>query len=375
MASADDLINSANAKVTDYASNAGNAANAAVAKALSVAATNILLPTAYPLNWSATMKPGTVAVGSAPGMISEIYETPGQVGAAPDILTIMEDAYAYADGASKAKMDAAIYAFLTAYCPGYAATMTSLQAALVDGINNNPITATQKAQLLTELGNGLDSDRKAAQRKVLMSPANGHETILFQQPRMDAIDAAYTDNLANTRVKIESTLIQIGVEFKKFCLNLMNEYTNSARQAVLQYAALITQLLDFNVRYSIAAGEGASRGFDAEVKGNAALMAWAQTKLEANIKRMMADLDRYKTDLEAKIESKKLEYMGANVELEQKKLGFTGELQTLMREADLNMKAAELGVGALNMMAAMWGEVAQSAASGVNAIASRTVQE
>lgn len=373
--SAQDLIDSANSKVADYANNAASASNAAIAKALSVAVSNILMPTTYPLTWSASMKPGTVVVGQSPGMIGEIYETPPPIGDAPDILAIMEDAYAHADAASKAAVDAALYAFLNAYCPGYSSTLTALQAALVDGINTNPVSATQKAQLLTELTNALDNDRKAQQRKVLTGSANGHETPLFQTARLDAIDNLYTDNLADARVRIETTLIQIGVEFKKYCMGLMNDYANAARQAVLQYAGIVTQLLDFNVRYAVAAGEGGSRGFDAEVKQKEILMASATSKLEANIKRMMANLDRYKTDLEAKIEAKKLEYLGANIEIEQKKIGFEGELRTLIEEARLNFEAAKLGVDALNQMAILWGRVSESAASGVNAIASQSIQE
>jgi hypothetical protein len=372
--SAEDLINSANNKVADYAGNASAAANAAVARALSIAVSDVLLPSVYPLNFTAGT-PGTVSTGIAPSMTSVTYETPGQVGIAPDILSIMEAAYDSANAESKAAVDAAIYAFLNAYCPGYAANLSALQTALLAGINDVPITAAQQAQIVTQLQNQLDDDRKAAQRKVLSGSANGHETPLFQVARLDAIDNSFTDNLAQARATVAVTLINLTVDMRKFSMGTLNEVINSTRSFVLQYAGIVTQLLDFNTRYAMAAGESAGRGYEAELKQNESLREWALAKLEANLKRMMADLDRYKTDLEAKIKAKELEYAGCEVEIKRKQIGFTGELQTLIQESNLNFRAAELGVDTYNRMAAMWGSIGESAASGVNAIASQSIQE
>jgi hypothetical protein len=149
--SAEDLINSANNKVADYSANADAVANQALAKALTMETIATLLPNSYPLNWASLPKPGTIALSTAPSMTGATYDTPDKVGAAPDILGIMQAAYEAADAPSRAMVDNATIAFIAYACPDYANTLNELQSLLIEGANSIPISEADQAALITRL--------------------------------------------------------------------------------------------------------------------------------------------------------------------------------------------------------------------------------
>jgi hypothetical protein len=375
MANAEDLINSANEKVVDEAINADLAASQARAKALTMETIATLLPDKYPLNWDSLPKPGTIALSTAPSMTTATYDAPDKLGAAPDILGIMQAAYEAADAPSRSMVDNATLAFIAYACPDYANTLNELQSLLIEGANSIPISPADQAALMASLRNSLDNTRKAAQRKASSGLANGHEEPLFLYARMDQIDADFTDNMADGLISIITKVIDITLDMRKTCLGLMDQLNTSTRSAFLNYAGIIAGILDHRVRYATAAAQGAESGYGAEVKQQTALIEWGMSNLEAGIKTMEADLSRYTADLNAKVKTKELEYTGVDAEIRKQSVGFQGELQAHMQDARLYFEALSKGVQILSDIASVHGRIAEARASGVNAIASKSVVE
>jgi hypothetical protein len=373
MPTTSEMIQDASNRVADYAIKADAAARGAIDYAANlINLVKVKLP-----HWSASSfpVPGTIDMGKTPSMFTEVYHDPGSPGPAPDIAAIMQDAFDRANGPTQAMIDAAVLAFLNQYCPGYGNMLALLQAEINTGISYSPVSDSQYNAYVTQLENGLDDDRKAEQRKIGRAPANGHETPLYLYARLDQAEQNYTDRLAKGRTDLTTAMVQIGLDYRKFCLGAQSSLIENSRSMMLTYAGIIAQLQDFMLRYGLAAGQVAMQGYEAELKEKEGQRAAALAVLSAAIQRSQGEMMVFKTRIEALVATKEFEFKSIVTQIEQLKIPYEGELRVNLEQAQIAMHSGMKTVDATTGMAHMQGGIAQALASGINATASTSAQE
>lgn len=370
---AESLIQDASNRLVDYTAGADAASNAAIVMANQML--NLLGIDLPVWNAGSLPPPGTIDLGTPPTSNLATYTAPDSPGAPPDIKAIMDDAFVNSDMPTRGMVDSAMYAFIAQVAPDYYASLQTLTEALGEVVNSTPISAADSAAFIAQLENGLDDQRRAAQRKAQAAPANGHETGLFLVARMDAIEMGYSDQMARGKTEIAVMLFKITLDMRQFCLVQLNSLTASTRSVFLQYAGIIASLRGFMLNYAIAVGEAALKGYEADLSGYRAEIQAALTVLEASLKRAEGEIQIYKTGLEAKVEAKRFDYVGLETLIKQQAIPYQGELQRNLTQARNELEARGTAVGAYNGMANMRGGIAEALGSGINAIASQTVQE
>jgi cytochrome c-type biogenesis protein CcmH/NrfG len=97
--------------------------------------------------------------------------------------------------------------------------------------------------------------------------------------------------------------------------------------------------------------------------------------LNAAIERSQGEMQIYKTGLEAKTEAKKYEYQALAAKIEVAKTPYEGELKRFLAQWEMDVAARSKAVDAYANSSTVLGRIAESLASGINAIASQSVTE
>jgi hypothetical protein len=375
MSTAESLITGAQNYATTHAANAATHANVVYSLVnLLMGKRNIEVPD-FNVNIAEAL--GPVDVGPVPEFDGQ-YVAPGSVPTAPDIKSAVEDAYNNADPVTQAALTAAIDAWLTAYAPGYKAAITKLQNAIDTGITTGQALSDDAEQAIYN---------RAAQRIRAETNAQVQQATRtmrkrgFELPQVvlsgaiNRVNQASGDRLAQSATETAIRRAELEIQHKQFCLGQSAQIQQFVQSAFLQFAGIVANLKEHSIRYASMVADMLSKTYDAEVKAFETTLRAAVANLNAAVDSNRAEISAYVAGIDAKIKQKQLEYDRIRVQLAAAELPFKGELETNMKEAELQMEGLRAAASAAAAAANAMADIAGAAMSGINGIASITTEE
>jgi hypothetical protein len=375
MSTAENLIIDAQNYATTHATNAGGAA-AVVYNLVNMmlARRNIEVPD-FNVNIAEAM--GPVDVGTAPEFEGE-YVAPGAVPTAPDIKSAVEDAYNNADPVTQAALTAAIDAWLTAYAPNYKAAIVTLQNAVDTGITTGQALSDDVEQAI--YNRAAQRIRAETNAQVQQATRNMRKRG-FELPQVvlsgaiNRVNQASGDRLAQSATETAIRRAELEIQHKQFCMGQSAQIQQFVQSAFLQFAGIVANLKEHSIRYASMVADMLSKTYDAEVKAFETTLRAAIANLNAAVDSNRAEISAYIAGIDAKIKQKQLEYDRIRVQLAAVELPFKAELETNLKEADLEMEGLRAAASAAAAAANAMADIAAAAMSGINGIAQVSSEE
>ena len=158
-------------------------------------------------------------------------------------------------------------------------------------------------------------------------------------------------------------------ELRQENVKVLQAYTDNNRSVFLQFAGIVAGFRSDMLGFGKASADAAGAAYQSEIAYIENKRSASLTVLEAGIKRSSALADIWKTEIEAKSSALRLQYEGLNAQIKLAEIPYEGELRRFLTAWQMELTAYEAAGRIHSERANMLGHIAESLASGINALA------